>query len=535
MSATTTMKMSPSILITDPIEQSAIDILTAEGFTVVHRPGISPDELKAVIGEYDALIVRSGTTVTADIISRADHLRVIGRAGTGVDNVDVEAATRRGILVMNVPGGNTISTAEHTVALLLALARNIPSAVNSLKEGKWERKRFTGIELYGKTIGIIGLGKVGREVAVRCKAFGMNVIGYDPILATDVATKLGVELVSLNELYARSDIITVHTPLTDETRGMISDAEIARCKSGVLFVNCARGGIIDEGALLRGLESGKVAGAALDVFSAEPPKGNPLVAHPRVVATPHLGAATGEAQEKVAVMIARQVADALRDRSIVGAVNLPDPSIAGRKDLLPYLKLAEKLGSLLSQLMHGALKHLTVTTSGEALSGATRAIRIALLKGALDRLLSGPVNYINAPVIAQEMGIDILERHEEQSKRYSSLISVEYLSDNERRSFAGTVFGSEDLRITSIDGFPLEIRPEGHLLIYSNIDRPGMLAAVGAVLAKAQINIAGVALGRYSAGGEALVVMSVDSEIPADVLSEIGSVNGVEKVRLVKL
>ncbi|PIU44415.1 MAG: phosphoglycerate dehydrogenase [Ignavibacteriales bacterium CG07_land_8_20_14_0_80_59_12] len=529
--------MDGKVLITDPIEQGCIDILNGEGFLVDHKPGIPPEELKTIIGGYDALIVRSGTKVTADIIEHAGRLRIIGRAGTGVDNVDVQAATRRGILVMNVPGGNAISTAEHTIGLLLALARNIPAAVNSLREGKWDRKKFLGTELCGKTIGIVGLGKVGRQVASRCRAFEMKVIGCDPILSPDVAAKLGVELVTFDEVLERSDVISLHTPLSDETRGLISDREIARCRSGVRFVNCARGGIIDEAALLRGLESGKVAGAALDGYSKEPPPvDNPLIRHPKVVATPHLGASTGEAQEKVAIAIAHQVADVLKEQEVVGAVNLPDPLIAGRKDLLPYFKLAEKLGSLLAQLMPGPLKSLTVMTSGESLHGATNAIRIALLKGMFDRILSAPATYINAPVFAKEMGIDVSERHEARLKRPETQVSVEFTAaTNERRSCAGTVFGTGDLRITKIDGFPLEIRPEGYLLIYSNVDKPGMLAAVGSVLAKAEINIAGIALGRNTPGGEALAVVSVDSEVPAGVLAEIGAISGIGKTRLVCL
>lgn len=315
------------ILITDPIEKSCVDILSQEGFDVDVKLGLSPEDIKACIGNYAALVVRSGTQVTAEIIDAADSMQVIGRAGAGVDNIDCEAASRRGIIVMNTPGGNTISTAEHTVSMLLSLSRNIPQAYASLVAGKWERKKFMGTEVFGKTLGVVGLGKIGREVGIRCRAFGMTIIGFDPVLTVDGASKLDVELVTLDELYRRSDFITVHTPLNEETKGLLNDTTLALCKKGVRIINCARGGIVDEGALLRALESGHVAGAAIDVFVTEPPKDNPLFKHPNVIATPHLGASTEEAQEKVAIQIAHQIADALHNRGIAGAVasDLPLP------------------------------------------------------------------------------------------------------------------------------------------------------------------------------------------------------------------
>lgn len=523
------------ILISDPIEQSCVDILKREGFDVDEKPGISRDEIKKIIPAYDALIVRSGTKVTADIIAEAKGLKVIGRAGAGVDNIDVEAASRRGIIVMNTPGGNTVSTAEHTVSMMLSLARNIPQAHMSLVDGKWDRKKFMGTELFGKTLGIVGLGKIGREVATRCRAFGMIVIGFDPLLASDIALKLGVELVPLDEIYRRSDFITVHTPLNDDTRGMLNEKTLAKCKKGVRLVNCARGGIIDETALLNALNSGQVAGAALDVFVEEPPKSNPLLQHPRAIATPHLGASTEEAQEKVAIQIAQQLADALHERGISGAVNAVALQEGIPTELKPYLVLAEKIGSLQAQLMKGKLRDLTIETRGELLQKHVELLTTGVLKGFFSNLMSEPVNYINAPLIAQSMGIRINEKKERDGENYSHLLTVEYATDAEERSFSGTVFGTTRPRIVRIDSYYFEINPEGILLFYSNTDRPGMLAKVGGILADASINIAGLSLGRSGIGGRALTVVGVDNPISDDVLAKISSLVGVFEAKVVTL
>ncbi len=392
------------ILITDPIEQSCVDILTREGFHVDLKPGLPADEIKKIIHEYSALIVRSGTKVTADIIEKASAMKVIGRAGAGVDNIDSVAASRKGIIVMNTPGGNTLSTAEHTFSMLMALARNIPNAHASLVAGRWDRKKYMGTEVYGKTLGIAGLGKIGREVAIRAQSFGMVTIGYDPVLGADVASKMNVELVTLDEIYRRSDFITVHTPLSDETRGLLNEKTIAKCKKGVRIINCARGGIVDEAALLKALDSGHVAGAALDVFVDEPPKDFTLAKHPKVVATPHLGASTEEAQEKVAIQIAEQIADALKDRGIVGAVNAAALQAGVPNEIKPYLSLAEKLGSLQAQVMKGQLKELTVELSGELLHKYSELIKAGVLRGMFSKLVSDePVNYINAPVLQKKL------------------------------------------------------------------------------------------------------------------------------------
>ncbi len=523
------------ILISDPIEQVCVDILISEGFEVDVKANISAENLKAIIGDYDGLLVRSSTQVTAEVISAARALKVIGRAGAGVDNVDVEAATRRGIVVMNTPGGNTISTAEHTMSLLLSLARNIPQANESLRQGKWDRKKYIGTELLEKTIGIIGLGKVGREVAVRCQAFGMTTIGFDPVMSAEVAAKASIELVSLDELYRRSDFITVHTPLNDETRGLIGVEQIARCKDGVRIINCARGGIVDEQALLWALESGKVAGAALDVFENEPPGDHPLLRHPRVIATPHLGASTEEAQEKVARQIALQVADMLKERGIAGAVNAEALRMALKKELQPYVVLAEKLGSLVAQLMTGQLRKVSVTCSGTFLSQSMDLITSAVLKGVFAHLMTEPVNLINAPVIAREMGLIINEERESDNVSYTHLITVQYETNKEERRFSGTVFGNSHARIVQIDDYHFEVVPDGHLLFYTNIDRPGMLASVGARLAAENINIAGLSLGRDKPGQKALTVINVDTPIPLEVLERLQKIDGVFEVRAVRL
>ena len=523
------------ILVSDQLEQSCIDILLNEGFEVVNKPGIPADELKNIIGQYDGLIVRSATKVNADVISRATKMKIIGRAGTGVDNIDVAAATRKGILVMNTPGGNTISAAEHTVSMLLSLARNIPQAHGSLVQGKWDRKKYTGVEVFEKTLGVVGLGKIGREVASRCQAFGMKVIGYDPVLSSEVAAKLSIELVSLEELYRRSDFITVHTPLSKETKGLLNDETLAKCKRGVRVVNCARGGIIDEKSLLRALHSGQVGGAALDVFEEEPPKNNPLLQHERVVVTPHLGASTEEAQEKVAMQIAHQIADALKGRGYVGLVNGAALQLTMNEGLRPYATLAEKLGSLAAQLASGKIKNVTVAASGELLVASMELMKAGVLKGILSHVLPEPVNFVNAPFHASEMGLVVSEQREAASENFTNLLRLRLQTESGEREIAGTVYGTSAIRLVKIDGFRIELNPEGYLLIYNNIDKPGMLARVGSILAQHNVNIGGVSLGRTAIGAKALTVMNIDSDIPAPAMSELLSQDGITNLKVVRL
>ncbi|MCZ6775752.1 MAG: phosphoglycerate dehydrogenase [Ignavibacteria bacterium] len=519
----------------DNLEQSCIDILNGEGFDVDSKPGISADDLKKIIGVYDGLVVRSATKVSSDVIASATNLKVIGRAGTGVDNIEVDAATRRGILVMNTPGGNTISAAEHTLSMLLSLARNIPQAHRSLTEGRWERKKFIGTEVLEKTIGIIGLGKIGREVALRCQALRMKTIGYDPLLGRDVALKFKIELVSLDEVYRRSDFISVHTPLTNETRGILNDKTLAKCKKGVRIINCARGGIVDEQALLRGLNSGHVAGAALDVFEKEPPTDNPLLAHERVIATPHLGASTEEAQEKVAIQIAHQLADALHARGYAGVVNGAALQLTMKEEVRPFLSLAEKMGSLVAQMATGKLKKIIIGASGELVCSSLELLKAGILKGILSHALPDPVNFVNAPMLAKEMGLAITEQRDVDGETFTNLLRLRYETDRAAKEVAGTVFGPSTIRLVMMDGFRFELNPEGYLLIYTNVDKPGMLARVGSILAAHNVNIAGVSLGRSALGANALTLMNIDSDVPSKAMQELVQVAGVSDVIVVRL
>jgi D-3-phosphoglycerate dehydrogenase / 2-oxoglutarate reductase len=522
------------ILISDNLEQSCIDILVREGFTVDNRPGLPAAELLSVIGQYEALVVRSATKVNAEVIARASAMKVIGRAGTGVDNIDVAAATRKGILVMNTPGGNTVSAAEHTVSMMLSLARNIPQANASLVRGEWERKKFTGMEVFEKTLGVIGLGKIGREVAQRCKGLGMNIVAYDPVLAPEVAAREGIELAPLEEIYRRADVITVHTPLTADTKNLLNDATLARCKKGVRIINCARGGIVEEAALLRALESGQVGGAAIDVFESEPPKNTALIAHPRVVATPHLGASTEEAQEKVAVQIAHQIADALKGRAFAGVVNGAAMQLTLKEEVRPYVLMAEKLGHLAAQLAPGKVKRISLVASGEPIVSTLDLLKAGVLKGILNHTHPEPVNFINAPFLAKELGLTIVESKEEGAAPVPQL-KLAYETEQETRECAGAVYGSRTVKLVMIDGFRFEVTPEGTLLFYYNVDRPGMLAKVGTILAKHQVNIAGVSLGRSEMGGKALTVMNVDNAIPAAAIEELGRMEGFHGLRVVNL
>lgn len=524
------------IIITDAVDKKCAGVFETSGFEVRYQPGISRDELKKVIGDYNGLVVRSETQVDSEIISLMNNMEVIGRAGTGVDNIDVDAATRKGIIVMNTPGGNTISTAEHTMALMVSMCRNIAQANHSLRSGKWERKLFKGTELHGKTLGIIGLGKIGREVGVRSKAFGMNIIAFDPVVSEDLANKFEVELVDLNSLFEKSDIITVHVPLNDETRNLISDRTIRKCKDGVKIINCARGGIVNEEDLINALDSGKVSAAAFDVYETEPPDfSGKLINHPKIVATPHLGASTEEAQEKVAMQIAEQIIELFQKKSSRGIVNAAAIEVESDSQLSPYIKLAENIGILHSQLIRGQLKQININFSGDLLHSASTLITTSFLKGFLSKKLSETVNLINAPYLAKEIGIKINELKTGANSSYTNLLSVECESDKENRSLAGTVFGNNELRIVNIDSYHLELKPEGHMLFYSNIDKPGMLATVGKILADANINIAGLSLGRLEAGKVALTVINTDSEIDQKGLREISSIKGVKDVQKVKI
>src|SRR3989338_8488218 len=525
------------ILVTDPIAKAGLDILkNQKQFQVDEKQKIPPEELKKIIKNYDALLVRSETKVTKDVIACADKLKIIGRAGVGVDNVDVEAASKKGIVVMNTPGGNTISTAEQTMTLLLGMARNLPQAFCSLRSGNWDRKKFTGTEVFGKTLGIVGLGRIGTEVAKSANAFGMNVIASDPYLSKEKAEQLSIELVDLRALFKQSDFITVHTPLTEETRHLISDKQFTMMKDGVRILNCARGGIIDEAALVRAIESKKVAAAALDVYEDEPPsKSSKLLKLDKVVLTPHLGASTKEAQVNVAVDIANTVRDILLGRCVRNAVNMPcvDPEVF--KVIKPYLKLSENIGSIITQIVEGHIKKVKIKYVGDILKYDLSPFTVSIMKGIITPILQETVNFVNSLVIAKDRGIEVVESKTAQIQDFASLIIVEAETDKAKSSVAGTLFTKGDPRIVKINEFWVDCAPEGNMLTVFNKDVPGIIGAIGTIFGKNDINIASVSFGRDVKGGNAVSVWNIDSDAPKKVLDEIRRAKNIQEVKLVKL
>jgi D-3-phosphoglycerate dehydrogenase / 2-oxoglutarate reductase len=524
------------VLITDTLAEQGRAVLEAAAqIQTDYRPGLKPDEIRQIIGDYDALIVRSGTRATADIIEAGSRLKVIGRAGIGVDNIDVEAASKRGIVVMNTPGGNNVTTAEQTITLLLAMARNIPQASASLRSGKWERTKFTGVEVCGKTLGIIGVGNIGSVVADRAQGLKMKVIATDPYLAAEVAARSGIELTSLDDLYARSDFISVHTPLTAETRGLVGEAAFAKMKKGVRVVNCARGGIVDETALADAIRSGKVAGAALDVFVEEPPaKDHPLLSLEAVVATPHLGASTDEAQINVAIAIAEQVVDFLTRGEVRAAVNFPNLSAERLVVLRPFLVLAEKVGSLQAQIVSEAPLEVDIESSGDVADHDMKALTASVLKGLLSPVLESGVNYVNAPFIARDRGIRVVESRSSLPSDFLNSITVRVKRSVETTTVTGAVFGKNTLRIVRINKFYMEAVPVGYILILNNRDVPGVVGAVGTMLGKHGINIAGIELGRDESG-RAISFFHVDEPVPQPVLSELRHLPAITSAQLVQL
>ncbi len=524
------------IIITDAVDKKCAELFGSAGFEVNFTPGIKADELKKIICDYNALIVRSETQVTSELISMMTNMEVIGRAGTGVDNIDVDSATRKGILVMNTPGGNTISTAEHTMALMLSMCRNIAQANQSMRIGKWDRKSFKGTELHNKTLGVIGLGKIGREVALRSKSFGMKVIGYDPVLSDDIASKLGIELCSLELLLSKSDVITVHVPLTEETKYLLNEQSLKKCKRGVKIINCARGGIINEEALINSVDEGFVSSAAFDVYETEPPDlMNKLIQHPKIICTPHLGASTDEAQEKVAIQIAEQTIELFNKQSAKGIVNASLIEAGFNKDLSPYLKLAETIGLLQSQMLKGQLIKINIIYNGELLCTSSSVLTASVIKGFLKDKRTESINIVNALFLAGEMGIDISEKNSVTHEVYKNLVTVECITSEGKKSISGTLFGNQEIRIVMIDEYQIELKPEGNMIFYSNIDKPGMLASVSKILADANLNIGGLSLGRIEEGKMALTVINVDSEVNQNIINRISSISGVEKIYLVRI
>ncbi len=523
------------ILVTDNLAQRGVDLLRqTSGVEVVVHNKPAPEALKDLLREMDALIVRSATRVTADVLALTPRLKVVGRAGVGVDNVDLEAATAHGVVVMNTPGGNTISAAEHTVSMLLSLAKQIPQATASMKSGKWEKSKFLSVELSGKTLGIIGLGRIGSEVAKRARGLNLRVLAYDPFISAEAAQALGVELVELPELYRQADFITIHTPLTAETRNLICAATMAQMKDGVRIINCARGGIVNEADLYAALTSGKVAGAALDVFEREPITDSPLFSLPNFISTPHLGAASEEAQEAVAVEIAQQVIDYLQKGIIRNAVNAPSVPLEVLRTLQPYLTLGEKLGRLASQLSEGRLAEIHLAYRGEIASLDCVPLTVATVKGILDPIHDS-VNMVNAMPIAKGRGIRVVESKSTEATDFASLITVALQTDRGKTETAGTLFSRQDPRVVDIDGLRLEAVLDGYLLVFSNLDVPGVIGRIGTLLGQGGVNIAGMQLGRERRGGRAVSIVNVDDPIPAPVLDEIRRMPNIVYAKLVRV
>ena len=525
------------ILISDKLANAGVEILKAvKEFEVDCKFGIKPDELKSIIKDYHALIIRSGTTVTADILEAADNLKVIGRAGVGLDNVDLKAATKKGVVAMNTPAGNTTSTAEHTMSLILALSRNIPQACASLKAGKWERSKFSGVELYGKVLGIVGLGRIGSTVATMAKGFGMKIIGYDPFLSMEVANKIGVEMMDLAELIQAADYITVHIPKSAETKNMISDKEFATMKKSVRLINCARGGIIDEKALAKALEEGSIAGCALDVYEQEPlPEDFPLLKYDNCIVTPHLGASTSEAQINVAIEIAHAVRDALLGKGIVNAANFPSVSSEAFKILVPYIDLAERMGKFAGQLVNGRISEIKITYAGVMTKYKTDPLTMALVNGLLQPILGDTVNMVNALGVAAERGINVQEIHSSKEEEFVNLVKTEVITDKESFAVWGTLAGNNQPRIVKVNDVYVEAIPSGYMIFINNNDKPGIVGAVGTILGDAKINIASITFGRESAGGLAISVVNVDNPVADDVIGKIKKTQDVLFVKLLRV
>jgi D-3-phosphoglycerate dehydrogenase len=525
------MSQKPKVLISDKMDPNAARIFEERGCDVDVITGETPEQLAARIGEYDGLAIRSSTKVTKAILDAATNLKVIGRAGIGVDNVDIPYASGKGVVVMNTPFGNSITTAEHAIALMFALARQLPDANAQTQAGEWPKSGFMGVELTNKTLGLIGAGNIGSIVASRALGLRMKVIAYDPFLTEDRAVEMGVEKVDLDTLLTRADFVTLHTPLTDETRNILSRERLENAKKGIRIINCARGGLIDEAALKDCLESGQVAGAALDVFETEPPaKDHPLFGAPNFICTPHLGASTTEAQVNVALQVAEQMADYLVNGGVTNALNMPSLSAEEAPKLKPYMALAEKLGSLVGQLAHGNLTQISIEREGAAAQLNGKPITAAVLAG-LMRRYSDTVNMVNAPFLAKERGLDVSEIRHEREGAFNTLIRVTVETEQGQRSVAGTLFGKDAPRLVEIFGIGIEAELEGHMLYVVNDDKPGFIGRIGTLLGGHGINIGTFNLGRREAGGEAVLLLSLDEGLPAAVLAEAEGLAGVVMVK----
>lgn len=524
------------ILVTDKVSEEGLKKLYAhKDFLVEHQPGIAPEDLKARIGQYDGLIVRNQTKVTKDIIEASGNLRVIARAGVGVDNIDVDAATRKGIIVVNSPGGNTISATEHTLAMMLSLSRNIPQAHKSASAGKWEREKFKGVELFKKTLGVIGTGKIGTEVAKRAKAFGMAVLGYDPYLTEERAGKLGIKKATLGEIAARADFITLHTPLMKETKHLINEAFLAKTKKGVRIINCARGGLVDEQALLQALQEGRVAGAALDVFENEPDITPGLLELPNVIVTPHLGASTREAQVRVAADVSDEIIHIFESEEIRNAINMPQTSGENRERMEPFLLLGEQVAQLGIQLLDEAPEKIEITYAGELLDEDTKLLTRTIIKGILARHLGSTVNLVNALHLLKEQGLTYNLQRNASLKGFSNYLELALYKKGKQVNIGASIINGFGGRIVKLNDYRVDLRPEQHLLYIRHLDIPGMIGRVGSILGSNDTNIGTMQVGRKEIGGEAIMVLTLDKTASRQVLDQLKEIIGIKTVQTLEL
>ncbi len=525
------------VLISDNLSPIGVDVLRKAGLDVDVKTGLAPEELKKIIGEYDGLIIRSATKVSLDLLEMAHKLKVVGRAGIGLDNVDIPVASQKGIVVMNAPDGNATTAAEHAIAMMMALSRNIPQACMSMKEGKWDKKKFMGREVTGKTFGVIGIGRIGGIAANRAQGLKMKTIAYDPHMPREMAEKIGVELVSLDDLARRSDYISVHVPLTQETRNLVSTRFFDMMKSDAMFIDCARGGVCDEQALYEALVNNKIAGAALDVFIKEPTSLDncPLLGLDNFVCTPHLGASTNEAQESVALIISEQVADFLLKGSVTNAVNVPSVSSDVLAQVGPYLKLGEMLGCLHMQIAQGGVVEVNLEYSGELAELNTSPITVAFLKGLFTPILKDAVNYVNAPIIAKERGIRIIESKSQQSDDFVNTLSIKVITSAGGNTLVGTVFGRNEPRLVRLNSFRLEALPSGHMLLVFNNNVPGVIGALGTTLGAAGVNISRMTVGREEESQQNIILLSTDEIVPKELLAKVEGLKNITKAQVLDL
>jgi len=519
------------ILISDNLGEVGVNRFQEEsGFDADIKTGLSPSELVRIIPVYDALVIRSATQVTEELLEAAKNLKVIGRAGIGLDNVDIPAATRRGIVVMNTPGGNVITTAEHAIAMMLALSRNIPKGTSTMKSGRWEKKTLQGREIFNKVLGVIGFGKIGSIVADLARGLKMQVLVHDPFVIPERIEKAGFQSVSLEQLYQLSDYITIHIPKLNNTVGFVDQDAFRLMKHGVMIINCARGGIVDENALLHAIQSGKVAGAALDVFDNEPPVDSPLLKLDQIVCTPHIGASTEEAQANVAIAVANQIIDYLKNGTIVNAVNVPSVTGEILKRLGPFLSLADQMGCLQAQLIKGPIKEVIIEYRGDFLGLDLSAVTTSVLKGLLDSIAKDDINFVNAPVIAKEMGITVTEKEIPDAQEYLNLITVEIVTTQMTSTVSGTIFGKNQARVVRINSFRLEMIPKGHLALIHNVDVPGSIGEIGTMLGNCKINIGRMQVGQEEEGDRNIIFLATDTPIPESVLEELRDLRTVKSV-----